>query len=233
MCDSPYQALQALDACSSALAHQCGSCSGCIGGAHVGLDHLRVLRHLGVGAFGEHRAALQHGDACRRCRTPRSCCARPSGWCGLAETFLISSVTRSHVLVAHALRRLVQQHQLGLHAPAWWRSPARACGRRAARPSARSAKSARSTCVQQLHRAVVQARQRRLAASRSGTRCRACAAAPTRTFSSTVRCGNTAEIWNERMMPRRAICAGFSRGDVASVEEDRPRGRRAGTWSAG
>ena len=33
----------------------------------------------------------------------------------------------------------------------------------------------------------------------------------TRTFSSTVRCGNTAEIWNERMMPRRAICAGFSR----------------------
>ncbi len=27
----------------------------------------------------------------------------------------------------------------------------------------------------------------------------------------TVRCGNTAEIWNERMTPRRAICAGRSR----------------------
>ncbi|MNT63346.1 hypothetical protein D3C72_2011540 [compost metagenome] len=33
---------------------------------------------------------------------------------------------------------------------------------------------------------------------------------PIRTFSSTVRCGNTADIWNERMMPRRAICAGRS-----------------------
>ncbi|MCY1314604.1 hypothetical protein D9M70_652720 [compost metagenome] len=31
-----------------------------------------------------------------------------------------------------------------------------------------------------------------------------------RTFSSTVRWGNTAEIWNDRMMPRRAICAGRS-----------------------
>ncbi|MCY1539664.1 hypothetical protein D9M68_752610 [compost metagenome] len=33
---------------------------------------------------------------------------------------------------------------------------------------------------------------------------------PMRTFSSTVRWGNTAEIWNDRMMPRRAICAGRS-----------------------
>ena len=33
----------------------------------------------------------------------------------------------------------------------------------------------------------------------------------TRTFSSTVRCGKVAEIWNERTIPLRAICAGFSR----------------------
>ena len=33
---------------------------------------------------------------------------------------------------------------------------------------------------------------------------------PNRTFSRSVRCGNTADIWNERMMPRRAICAGRS-----------------------
>src|SRR5260221_1379441 len=33
----------------------------------------------------------------------------------------------------------------------------------------------------------------------------------TRTFSSTVRLGNTAEIWNERITPRRATSAGFSR----------------------
>src|SRR5262249_38349617 len=31
-----------------------------------------------------------------------------------------------------------------------------------------------------------------------------------RTFSITVRCGNTAEIWNERTMPRRATSAGRS-----------------------
>ena len=33
---------------------------------------------------------------------------------------------------------------------------------------------------------------------------------PMRTFSRTVRCGNTAEIWNDRITPRRAVCAGFS-----------------------
>ena len=54
----------------------------------------------------------------------------------------------------------------------------------------------------------------------------ACAAAPMRTFSSTVRCGNTAEIWNERIMPRRAICAGLVPGDVAR------RCRRSGRASA-
>ncbi len=32
----------------------------------------------------------------------------------------------------------------------------------------------------------------------------------TRMFSSTVRCGNTAEIWNERTTPRRATSAGRS-----------------------
>ena len=32
----------------------------------------------------------------------------------------------------------------------------------------------------------------------------------TRTFSSTDRCANTAEIWNERTTPRRAIAAGCS-----------------------
>jgi hypothetical protein len=42
----------------------------------------------------------------------------------------------------------------------------------------------------------------------------------TRTFSSTVRCGKVAEIWNERITPRRAICAGFSLRDVLAVEQD-------------
>ena len=44
----------------------------------------------------------------------------------------------------------------------------------------------------------------------------------TRTFSSTDRCGNTAEIWNERMMPRRAIAAGFSLVMSSPLKRMRP-----------
>jgi hypothetical protein len=40
-----------------------------------------------------------------------------------------------------------------------------------------------------------------------------------RTFSSTVMCGKTAEIWNERKMPVRDL-GGAGSGDVAAVEED-------------
>jgi hypothetical protein len=59
-------------------------------------------------------------------------------------------------------------------------------------------------------RALVQHVERLLALpeveARAEARCSAM-----RTFSSTVRLGNTAEIWNERMMPRRATSAGLSR----------------------
>src|SRR5881397_2968201 len=46
----------------------------------------------------------------------------------------------------------------------------------------------------------------------------------TRTFSSTVRCGNTAEIWNERARPMRAMRRRRA-GDVAPLVEDAARGR--------
>src|SRR4051794_33825217 len=50
-CDSPYQACSP---CTRSTSLMCG--------AHIGLDHLRVRGDLRVGAFGEHRAALQHRD---------------------------------------------------------------------------------------------------------------------------------------------------------------------------
>src|SRR5262245_58787719 len=44
-----------------------------------------------------------------------------------------------------------------------------------------------------------------------------------RTFSSTVRCGNTAEIWNERTTPSRATSAGASVVMSCPLKEMRPR----------
>src|SRR5487761_2183591 len=45
---SPYQAFRPF--------------SSSIGGPQIGGDHLGVLRHRGVVAFGQHAAAGQHGD---------------------------------------------------------------------------------------------------------------------------------------------------------------------------
>ena len=94
--------------------------------------------------------------------------------------------------------------------PAWWRSRARACGRRATPPSPRRRTRAGPRC---------RAAPARVRSARSSTRSAApevvrqrpawrCSAM--RTFSQHLRCGKVAEIWNERTMPRRAICAGFS-----------------------
>src|ERR1700694_2878452 len=52
-CDSPYQAWTLETRRTSS-----GMC-----GPHVGLHHLRIGGYLGVRPLGEHRAALQHGDA--------------------------------------------------------------------------------------------------------------------------------------------------------------------------
>src|SRR6516164_9393179 len=51
-CDSPYQACRPL--ISSAAVISMGPLELALGGAHVGLHHLRVLRDLGIGALGQH-----------------------------------------------------------------------------------------------------------------------------------------------------------------------------------
>ena len=130
-----------------------------------------------------------------------------------------------HVLVAHALGRFVEQHQLGLHrqrgrdferALAAVGQVRRSARRRSpSRPTSASSSRARS-----FERLRATSRSSRNGSEVPSARCR-----PRRTFSSTVRCGNTAEIWNERMMPRRAICAGRSLRDVLAVEQDGAGGR--------
>ena len=106
-------------------------------------------------------------------------------------------------------------------APAWWRSRARACGRRAARPRAVSAKPARPTASSSSQRARRRARRarvserqksKRVAALRAAARCArspAPSGAGTRPRSGTSAPG-----------PSRATSAGFMRGDVAAVVAD-------------
>ena len=52
-----------------------------------------------------------------------------------------------------------------------------------------------------------------------------CLCSAMRTFSSTLRCGNTAEIWNERTTPSRATSAGAKRRDVLALVDDAAAGR--------
>src|SRR5262249_471875 len=52
-----------------------------------------------------------------------------------------------------------------------------------------------------------------------------CRCSAMRTFSSTVRCGKTAEIWNDRTSPSRATPAGGERRDVATLVNDPSSGR--------
>src|SRR5262245_41024526 len=57
---SPYQPCTSRTAsCDSGMVLLLGHA---LAGAHVGLDHLRVLRHLGIGALRQHFAACQYCD---------------------------------------------------------------------------------------------------------------------------------------------------------------------------
>ena len=123
--------------------------------------------------------------------------------------------------------RLVEQHQLGLH-----RERGRDLERALAAVAAARPRGMRGVGRRGRPRRSSSQRPRveRCRATRSGCqkwnevpslRCSA-----TRTFSSTVRCGNTAEIWNERTTPRRAIARRLLAGDVVAVEEDLPARRR-------
>src|SRR5689334_8617446 len=57
-CDSPYQACRLETVRTDSATRGPRS----IGTSHVRLDHLRVLRDLGIRALREDGAALQHGD---------------------------------------------------------------------------------------------------------------------------------------------------------------------------
>src|SRR6185295_2089202 len=57
MCDSPYQA------CKPSTASNGWPDASVMARPHIGLAHVRIVRHRRVVALGEHAAAREHGDA--------------------------------------------------------------------------------------------------------------------------------------------------------------------------
>ena len=135
---------------------------------------------------------------------------------------MISCADAVDVLVAHALRRLVEQHQLRVHRQRG-RDLERALAAVGQLDRRRAGVASQVDRAQQLERARRSARRASAPGFQKWNEVPSLRCSATRTFSSTVRCGNTAEIWNERMMPRRAMCAGVSGVMSCAVEQDLAR----------
>ena len=101
----------------------------------IGRDHLGVARDGGVVALGQHPAAREHGDGVAQALRPPRGCARPSGSSGSRASRSISATMRSTSSCAIPAVGSSSSIISG-RARAWWRSPARACGRRQLRPPA-------------------------------------------------------------------------------------------------
>ena len=138
----------------------------------------------------------------------------------LAATLLISCADAVDVFEAHALGRLVEQHQRRLH-----RQRGGDLEGALAPVAELDGRQLRSTC-REVDRfgagsiaLVVEARAASARPARSGTRCRAFSAGRRARSRARERCANTAEIWNERTTPRRAIVDDFC--DVMSSPSNR------------
>ena len=122
---------------------------------------------------------------------------------------MISCGDAVDVLVPHAGGRLIEQQHLGVERQRRGdlERALAAVGEFDRQPAGEFAEPDRG---EQFHRPLVEASSTALGRQKSNEpprrRCSAM-----RTFSSTVRCGNTAEIWNERTSPSRATSAGGSR----------------------
>src|SRR5258706_5840181 len=102
--DSPYHACR-LEMRRTSLAMR---------GPHVRLHHLRIGGNLGVGAFGELGAALQHGDRVADAGDHAHVVLHHEH--GAPDGDLLDEVAHAvHVLVAHARGGLVEEHELRLH----------------------------------------------------------------------------------------------------------------------
>ena len=160
-----------------------------------------LLGHRGVVALGQDLAARQHGDGVGQRRRRPTGCARPSAPCGPAATCLISADDAVDVLVRHAGGRLVEQHHLRVERQRGGdlQRALAAIGQLAGRAVGELGEA---DSLEQLAARARRARRSSVARSaRSRRSRRACAAARRARSRARVRCGNTAEIWNERTRP--------------------------------
>ena len=112
MCDSPYHASRAADL-QHLSRHQPATRELGIRGAHVGLDHLGILRDLGIRAGGDHPAPLQHGNGIGDGGDDAHVVLDHEH--GAIGRHLLDQLRDvRHILVSHALRRFVEKHQLRL-----------------------------------------------------------------------------------------------------------------------
>ena len=164
---------------------------------------------LGVGSLGEHRAAREHRDRVADARDHAHVVldhqhGAPHG------DFLDQVLHAVHVLVPHARGGLVEQHQFGLHRERGGDlQRALAAVGELARVDARELAEAHG--VEQRHRAVVQHVERLLALPEVERGAELALQADAHVLQHREVAGYTAEIWNERIMPRRATSAGLSR----------------------
>ena len=161
-----------------------------------------------VVALGQHAAARQHGDRVAQPGDDLEVVLHHQDVRPLATRRISArSGRRPHAPCRRSARRAAASAG---RAPASWRSRAPACGHRAARR--RSVRVAgQPDIVEQFRGALVVLPQHALPTARNRSEPPRCRCSATRTFSSTVRCGNTAEIWKLRTRPSRATSAGACR----------------------
>ena len=173
----------------------------------------------GVVAFGEHLAARQNGDAVGQRGDDRQIVLdhQDRAVRGDAADELRNALD---VLLRHSRHRLVEKQHFRVErqrrgdlqrALAAVGEFARANGRRI--PTGRLRRASCSAPVVEASTSTRSERQKSKLSPR--WRCSAM-----RTFSSAVRCGNTAEIWKDRTRPSRAMSAGAMSDDVAAVVDD-------------
>src|SRR5574343_1766481 len=106
MCDSPYQAWRLLMRRNS-VGSAMGTLQRVVGRAHIGFEHLGVLRYHAVRSFGNHLATLQHADGVGNAGNHIHVVLDHQD--GAVGAHLLDELRHAvHVLVAHALRGFVQ-----------------------------------------------------------------------------------------------------------------------------
>ena len=190
-------------------------------GPEIGLAHGRIGRDRCVIALREHPAAGEHGDAVAQVGDDAQIVLDHQHG-AVRGRRADQRADALDILVAHAGGRLVEQQQFRTERQRRRElerafAAVRQFGRQRAADKARARRRRSAPPPDRRARASTRF-ERQKSNECPRRRCKAI-----RTFSSTVRCGNTAEIWNERPSPSRATSAGRSAVMSWPAKKMRPR----------